>query len=84
MTIQFVYELLRRSDRSDFENGTFEEYWSPFWGEIENPEWTYYSVANLQNFDGDFSVADMGDGISIRGRDFDELRELLGWSDYEL
>ena len=84
VTLQFVYELLNRIDQPVFEESSFEDYCSSFWAEVENPDWTYFAVANLQNFDADFSSADLGDGISIRGRKFEELRTLLGWDEFEL
>ena len=79
-----MYEFHGRIDRPIFDLSSFETYWSSFWAEIENDTWTYFSVANLQNFDADFLTADFGDGISIRGRDFEELATLLGWGEFEL
>jgi len=84
VALQFVYEILSRIDQPVFEARIFEDYWSSFWEEIENPDWTYFVVTNLNNFQGDFSDVDMGDGITIRGRSFDHLRNLLGWGDFEL
>ena len=66
-----------------FEPGVFETSWETFWQELLEPEWTWLGVANLQNFHSESMLLNLGDGITIRGRSFEELAE-MGWSDRRL
>ncbi|MCH8144066.1 MAG: hypothetical protein IIA55_05020 [Gemmatimonadetes bacterium] len=84
VALQFICELLERGEGSVFDIGAFDTYWVNFWAELENPEWTYNSVANLQNIEANFAALDLGDGIGVRGRNFDELKGSFGWGDFEL
>lgn len=84
ITLQFIYELLGRLTETVLRPSQFEDCWSSFVGEIDKEDWSYVGVANLQNFHSDLDAIDLGDGISIRGRSFEALRNLLGWTDYEL
>ncbi|HSL02716.1 MAG TPA: hypothetical protein VK901_04160, partial [Nitrospiraceae bacterium] len=41
-------------------------------------------IANIQNFSSSSNFLDLGDGITIRGRSFEDLRILLKWGDDKL
>ena len=84
LSLQFVYGFFGDLPEPIFDQSAFEDAWYSFWQELVAIEWTYIEVSNLQNFRSDSSFLDLGDGISIRGRSFEELRRITGWGDFEL
>jgi hypothetical protein len=83
LTLQFVYGFLDNLSEPIFDPGVFETSWEAFWQELLEPEWTWLGVANLQNFRSESMLLNLGDGISIRGRSFEELAG-MGWSEHRL
>src|SRR5258708_1206052 len=53
--------------------------WGGFTSELAASNWTTRGVANLRNFRSDVYPIDLGDGVSLRGRIFEEL-ESMGFS----
>src|SRR5215471_18515519 len=51
-----------------------------FLQELNDPEWVYVGIANLQNFQSPAALLDFGDGITVRHRIFKELRRTLRWN----
>ena len=83
LALQFVYGFLGRLTEPAFDPEVFGSTWQAFWEELSEPEWTWLGLANLQNFRSTSMSLDLGDGITIRGRSFDELAE-MGWSEWHL
>ena len=84
LALQFVYGFSGDLAEPIFDASAFGDAWSSFWQELVANEWTYIQVANIQNFRSVSSHLDLGDGVSIRGRSFEELRRITGWGDFEL
>lgn len=83
LTLQFVYGFLDNLSEPILDPGVFETSWEAFWQELLEPEWTWLGVANLQNFRSESMLLNLGDGITIRGRSFEELAG-MGWSEHRL
>src|SRR5215204_3893027 len=83
LALQFVYGFLDNLSEPTFDTDIFETSWEAFWKELLKPEWTWLGLANLQNFRSESMLLDLGDGITIRGRSFEELAE-MGWSEWHL
>jgi len=63
-----------------YEESILETLWTDFVREVQEPNWVFRGVANLKFFQADSLLIDLGDGITIRGRDPDDLRS-LGFGD---
>jgi Apea-like HEPN len=83
VTLEFIYQMLERISEPAFDEATFEALWEDFVGELDEPEWVFRAVANVRYFGAEGGPFEFGDGVSIRGRSPDELRE-LGFSEYDL
>lgn len=83
LALQFVYGFLGNLSELTFDHAVFETTWEAFWKELSEPEWTWLGLANLQNFRSESMLLDLGDGITIRGRSFEELAE-ISWSEWHL
>ncbi len=83
LALQFVYGFLGRLTEPTFEPEVFESTWQAFWTELSETEWTWLGLANLQNFRSESMLLDLGDGITIRGRSFEELAQ-MGWTEWHL
>lgn len=83
LALQFVYGFLGRLTEPTFEPEVFESTWQAFWAELSKTEWTWLGLANLQNFRSESMLLDLGDGITIRGRSFEELAQ-MGWTEWHL
>jgi hypothetical protein len=83
LALQFIYQLLDRLPEPEFDEGVFESLWVDFVSELEEPQWKFRAVANIRYLIAEDLSFDLSDGISIRGRVFDELAA-LGFSDFEL
>jgi hypothetical protein len=81
-TLQFVYEYLTKIERLDLDELVFDATFEAFTSELDDPDWTDVAFANLRNFKSDDALIDFGDGISIRHRSFDEIKERLGWTEW--
>jgi hypothetical protein len=80
VTLQFVYEWLDRVDEPRFQESAFDQLWEDFAAELDEPDWVFRAVANVRWLTAEGGPFDFGDGVSIRGRSYEELRE-LGFSD---
>jgi hypothetical protein len=84
LVLQFVYEYFYCIDTIQFDEVKFEALWQDFLFElIEEPDWIYRAVSNLRCFRTErppLQVLDLGDGVTIRGRSFAELKS-LGFDD---
>jgi hypothetical protein len=76
-----VYDLVRNGLSAE---SAFESAWGDFVRELETATWTFAAVANIQNIQCSEGKIDIGDGVSVRGRNFKELEQLLGWSRSQL
>ena len=83
LALQFVYGFLGNLSEPNFDLGIFETTWEAFWEELSEPEWTWLGLANLANFRSESRLLDIGDGITIRARSFEELAE-MGWDEWHL
>src|SRR5215216_921214 len=81
-TLQFVDEYLTRTERPKLDEVAFDATFEAFTSELEDPDWTDVAFANLRNFKSDDALIDFGDGISIRHRSLDEIKERLGWTEW--
>ena len=81
VTLQFIYDFVGRFEVPEFEASKFADHWLSFSNEIDDENWDYVGIANLQNFESDLSRIDLCDGISIRGRSYEELRDSFGWNE---
>jgi|GEM_PF-2563685 len=85
LTLQLIYQLFPRTSQSGV-GEDMRRLWRRFIAELKVPEWVYRGVANLRNFaieKGEPDSVRLDEGVSIRGRSFDELRS-LGFSDFTL
>lgn len=76
VTLQFVYEWLDRVNEPYFQEDAFDRLWEDFSAELDDPDWTFRIVANVRGLAAQGGPFDFGDGVSIRGRSSEELREL--------
>jgi hypothetical protein len=73
IVLQFVYQYFARVDSVQYQEAAFEGLWCDFVAEILDACWVTRGVANLSNFNSDALLLDLGDGITIRGRNPDDL-----------
>jgi hypothetical protein len=66
--LQFLYEYFARADSIKFEESVFEDLWRDFSTELLEAHWIVRSVANIEYFRTETWPLDLGDGISIQGR----------------
>jgi hypothetical protein len=76
VVLQFVYSYFARIDSARYEGPVFESVWNDFTAEIQEPRWITRGIANVRNFRSDNLHLDLGDGIAIRGRNFDQLASM--------
>jgi len=76
IVLQFVYQYFGRMDNIRYEEAVFEGLWRDFTAELQDANWIVRSVANLRNFNCDTLLVDLGDGVTIRGRNPDDLATL--------
>jgi len=75
-TLQFIYQYFARVDNVRYEEAAFESLWEDFTAEIQDPQWVTRGLANVRYFKCESPQLDLGDGIVIKGRDFDDLASL--------
>jgi hypothetical protein len=83
LALQFVFGFLGNLSEPTFDLSVFETTWEAFWEELSEPEWTWLGLANLLNFRSEAMLLDLGGGITIRGRSFEQLAA-MGWSEDRL
>ena len=84
LAIQFVFNACGNAAGGLPHEDAFERTWANFAQELSTPVWVFKVVGNLQNIECAAAPLDLGQGVSIRGRSFEELSTLLNWGDYEL
>jgi hypothetical protein len=84
LAIQFVYNTCGLLDDGIDILAAFEATWNALVTESSQPHWRFAAVANLSNFSFDRGIADLGHGVSIQGRSFDRLRQMLGFDQVDL
>lgn len=84
LTLQFIYVFFKTLVQPIFDESAFDKVWASFLNELSQPEWTDIGVANLQNFRSNVSLVDLGNGITIRPRSYNELRQKLAWGEREI
>lgn len=83
-TLQFVYEYLTRTEQPALDDDAFEVTFEALMSELEDPDWTYVAFANLRRFESAVALIDFEDGISIRHRSIEGIKERLGWTDWHV
>jgi hypothetical protein len=83
LVLQFAYETIRRVSEAPSVADAIASVWDDFSGELQKTTWTWRGVANLTNFVAEQDPIDLGAGVSVRGRSFEELAE-LGFSEATL
>jgi len=76
IALQLIYEYFRAVHEPRVDETAMNDTWANFCAELEKPNWITRGVANLRNFTCELVTLDLGDGVSIRGRDCDELQSL--------
>jgi hypothetical protein len=78
IVLQFVFQYFTRIDDLRYETSIFEPLWEDFCTEVQTAHWITRGVANLRYFETNTFPLELGDGITIRGRNAAEL-ETLGF-----
>jgi hypothetical protein len=84
IALQFVfnaYDVVRNGAPPE---AAFESVWDGFVRELDTPTWMFAAIANVQNVECPEGPLDLVDGVSVRGRSFRELEQILGWGASEL
>ena len=68
--------ISRVSTAFDTTKLSFDGLWGDFLVEVEEPNWTFRAVGNLRNFASETLLIDLGDGVTIRGRNEEDLKSL--------
>jgi hypothetical protein len=71
LALAWVYQVPRSSSPA--------EGWVGFWREITNPIWSYFGIANLENFTTADDPIEIDAGLSIRLRTVKTVEEFTGW-----
>ncbi len=83
VVLQFVYEFLGRLSQPAFDEPSFEDTWSALLRELDEPTWTFRGVANLRYFNTGSAPVELVNGVTIRGRNGDDLM-ILGFGEQVL
>lgn len=76
LSLQLVYEYFRRVNELHFDNGILGHTWDAFRSELAEPKWKTLGIANIRNFSTEVWPINLGDEVTVRGRDFEELEGL--------
>jgi Apea-like HEPN len=76
IVLQFVYQYFERAGSVKESDAAFEGLWADFAAEVDKPYWVTRGVANLRHFTTPDHPLTLGEGISIRGRNPDDLLSL--------
>ncbi len=69
IALQLVYEYFARADGVLLDTALLDALWADFVAELEAPIWLTRAVTNLRHFRCEQLHVDLGDGVSIYGRD---------------
>jgi hypothetical protein len=78
--LQLLYEYFGEVGELKFDDMVFEKLWTAFTTELGIETWLCRGVANLRFFQANSMILNLGDGVSIRGRDREDLKS-LGFDD---
>jgi hypothetical protein len=81
IALQLVYEYFARKGAVVYDSASVDSLWNDFATELESPVWVTRAVTNLRYFDCEDVRVDLGDGVSIYGRDANVLASLGFCSD---
>jgi Apea-like HEPN len=76
IALQLVYEYFARANRLVSDLAFVGALWADFVAELEAPAWLTRFVTNLRHFHSEDSHVELGDGVSICGRDPARLADL--------
>jgi Apea-like HEPN len=76
VTLQCVYQYFGRMEGVRYDEAAFNTLWNDFTAEIADPAWVTRGIANVKFFASENLLIDLGDGVSIRGRNPEELSAL--------
>ena len=76
IALQLVYEYFARANDMVVDSALVDALWADFNAELESPVWLARCVTNLRHFQCDDLHVELGDGVSIHGRDPDVLTGL--------
>ncbi len=76
ITLQLVYEYFARTNAISVDCALLEKLWADFVTELDIPVWRTRGVTNLRHFQLEDLHVDLGDGVSIHGRNPDVLASL--------
>jgi hypothetical protein len=79
LTLQLIYEYFGRSNDVSLNDGLVNSVWQDFVAELDSPIWLTRAVANMRYFSSERSIINLGDGLTIRGRNPQDL-QALGFS----
>lgn len=80
LALLFVYGFLGNLSTPTFDLDVFKATWDAFWKELSSPEWHWIGFAQLANFHSSSDLLDLGEGITIRRIDHQDLIS-IGWAD---
>jgi Apea-like HEPN len=80
LTLQLVYQYFARAGSISINTAVVDALWADFLAELESLVWLTRCVTNLRHFQCANFHVDLGDGVSIRGRD-PEVLAALGFDD---
>jgi len=84
LALQFVYESWNRTASGASIDQALEAASEAFEAEAATPTWRFTAIANINNFSYNGTFVDLGDGVSIQGRNFERLVTEYGWDDLDL
>ena len=83
VTLQIVYNYFDRAMDLSFDPDLSNTVFDEFASELAKPHWTFVMLANLRHFESSDSFIDFGNGMTIRARNSEELRDRLHWTDFQ-
>jgi hypothetical protein len=81
IALQFVYGYFARANSVMMDSALVDVLWADFVAELESPVWLTRCVTNLRHFHCEDLHVDLGDAVSIYGRDPSVLTR-LGFDDH--
>jgi len=76
IVLQFVYQYFARVDSVRYDETAFHSLWQDLIAEVQESNWITRGIANVRYFKSENLVIDLGDGITIRGRNPEDLKSL--------
>ncbi len=76
IVLQFIYQYFARVDVPVYDQTNFDALWADFDAEMQEAYWVARGVVNIRNFHSESVFLNLGDGVTIRGRDDEDLASL--------